>query len=53
MSQRGLAVRLKVSQSWIAFVEKGQRRLDVIEFLDVCRALRVPPERILKRLQRT
>lgn len=32
LSQRDLAVKLAVSPSWIAKVETGERRIDVIEF---------------------
>jgi transcriptional regulator with XRE-family HTH domain len=32
LSQRGLAARLKVTHSWVAKVETGERRVDVIEF---------------------
>ncbi len=32
LSQRALAERLKVSPSWVAKVETGERRIDLIEF---------------------
>jgi len=32
LSQRELAGRLKVPHSWIAKVESGERRVDVVEF---------------------
>ena len=32
ISQRDLAARLRVSPSWVAKVETGERRLDLIEF---------------------
>jgi transcriptional regulator with XRE-family HTH domain len=32
LSQRDLASRLKVPHSWVAKVESGERRIDVVEF---------------------
>lgn len=32
LSQRDLAARLNVAPSWVAKVETGERRLDVVEF---------------------
>jgi transcriptional regulator with XRE-family HTH domain len=32
ISQRELATRLKVSHSWVAKVESGERRIDLVEF---------------------
>ena len=32
LSQRALAARLKVPHSWIAKVESGERRIDLVEF---------------------
>ena len=32
LSQRALAARLKVSPSWVAKVETGERRIDLVEF---------------------
>jgi transcriptional regulator with XRE-family HTH domain len=32
LSQRALAERLKVSPSWVAKVETGERRIDLVEF---------------------
>ena len=43
----GLADRPGWPQSIISKVEQGERRLDVIEFLEVARALKVDPGRIL------
>jgi transcriptional regulator with XRE-family HTH domain len=39
LSQRALAERLRVPHSWVAKVEAGERRLDVVEmcwFLNAC-----------------
>ena len=45
-----LAQRIGRSQSYVAKYESGKRRLDVVEFLEVAKALRVDPWRIIRRL---
>jgi len=38
LSQRALATRLGVPHSWVAKVESGERRLDVVEFTEFAQA---------------
>lgn len=47
LSQEDLAGRLKCHQSLIARIESGERRIDVIELVVLCRALGTKPESIL------
>jgi transcriptional regulator with XRE-family HTH domain len=49
-SQAVLAIKLGRPQSFVSKYERGERRLDVVEFLDVCRALGVNPHDFLDRL---
>jgi transcriptional regulator with XRE-family HTH domain len=51
LTQAQVADRLGKSQSFIAKVEGGERRLDVIEFIDLACALRIPPAELIERLQ--
>lgn len=51
LSQETLAERLKRPQSYVAKYETGDRRLDLVEFLEVCRAIGVDPVAILKLVQ--
>jgi transcriptional regulator with XRE-family HTH domain len=44
MTQQELAKRLGKPQPWVSFVENGVRRLDVLEFCAVMRALGADPE---------
>ena len=42
LSQRELAAKLDVPHSWIAKVESGERRIDLIEFSLFCEACAAP-----------
>ncbi|HCH01174.1 MAG TPA: XRE family transcriptional regulator [Vibrio sp.] len=43
LTMRDLAERLEVPHSFIGKVEQGERRLDVVEFIQYCEALNVSP----------
>jgi transcriptional regulator with XRE-family HTH domain len=48
VTQLELATRLGRPQSFISKIESGDRRLDVIEFLQITTALKVDPEPIIR-----
>jgi transcriptional regulator with XRE-family HTH domain len=50
LTQVEVADRLGKPQSFVAKYEGGERRLDVVEFLAVARALGTEPARLLKSL---
>jgi len=50
LTQVKLAEQLKRPQSFVSKVERGERRLDVIEFLEVARALRLDVRAFLQKL---
>jgi transcriptional regulator with XRE-family HTH domain len=52
LTQEKLAKRLGKPQSFVAKYEGGERRLDVIEFLWIARAIGTDPIRILRALMR-
>ena len=52
LTQRALAERMGVIYSLIGKVETGDRRLDVIEFIDYCRALELEPSEVLSMLEK-
>lgn len=52
LTQQTLAARLGKPQSFIAKYEGGERRLDVIEFIDIARAIGADPVRMLRSLVR-
>lgn len=51
LTQQEVADRLGKPQSFVAKYENGERRLDVVEFLDVADALTTDPSALLGRLQ--
>ncbi|HIE3894088.1 TPA: helix-turn-helix domain-containing protein [Stenotrophomonas maltophilia] len=50
LTQREMAARLKKPQSYISKYEGGERRLDVIEALDVCTALGISLREIIAEI---
>jgi len=50
LSQHELARRLKASQTQIARIESGERRVDVVEFIDIAKVLHVDPHKLLAEL---
>nr|WP_279291132.1 helix-turn-helix transcriptional regulator [Pseudomonas sp. S25] len=49
LTQKELATKLGRLQSFVSKTENAERRLDVIEFMDVCRGLDVDPHELLTR----
>lgn len=52
VTQAELAEALARPQSYVSKFERGERRIDVIELLDIAAALRTDPCDLLKKLQR-
>ncbi|WP_082522063.1 helix-turn-helix domain-containing protein [Ramlibacter sp. Leaf400] len=50
MTQTDLAVRLRRPQSFVSKYESGQRHLDVLEFIEVCKGLGVSPVAVLNEV---
>ena len=50
MTQAELGSRVGKSQSFISMVERHQRRIDVVEFVALCRALNENPESVFSLL---
>src|ERR1700737_4764043 len=47
LTQQALALRLKKPQSFVAKYEGGERRLDVVEFIAIARALGEDPLKLM------
>ena len=50
LTQSEVALRLNKPQSFIAKYERGERRLDVVELIEVCKALEIDPHMVLTEL---
>ncbi len=53
LTQQKLAERLGKPQSYVSKYERGERRIDVIEFLAAVRALGADPYAILQEIEQT
>lgn len=51
LTQVEVANRLSKPQSFVSKYESGERRLDVIEFMEVCKALGTNPLSIIRDLE--
>lgn len=51
ITQVALAKRLRKYQSYVAKYESAERRLDVIEFIRICRVLTLEPTKVIGRLE--
>lgn len=52
VTQAGLAAKLGVPQSVVSKYESGERRLDVVELRQICRALGLPLVEFVRRLEK-
>lgn len=50
LTQVELATKLKVRQSYVSNYETGERRLDAIELILVCRAIGLAPSGVIDRV---
>lgn len=57
LTQAELAARVGKDQSFVSIIERGQRRVDVLEFVALARAMEADPgqlfERVTSRLSKT
>ena len=50
MTQRDLAARIKRPHSFVGRMEGGERRVDVIEFIEIAKVLGADPRELFGRL---
>jgi len=52
ITQSQLAKKLNQPQSYVSKYERGERRLDLIEFIEVAAAIGMDVHKVLRKLQR-
>lgn len=52
LTQRDLAALVKRPRSFVSRIEAGERRLDVVEFVAIARALKIDPVELFTRFVR-
>jgi transcriptional regulator with XRE-family HTH domain len=50
LRQADVAASLGKPQSYVAKVERGERRIDLVEFLNLCKVLKLNPQRLISKL---
>ncbi len=51
LTQEQVATLLSRPQSFVSKYESGERRLDVVEFLEVCAAVGADPVKVLRQVE--
>ena len=51
LTQQELAKTLEKPQSFVSKYESGERRIDVIELLNICKCMEIPIEKFVKELK--
>ena len=51
LTQRSLAARLNRPQSFVAKYESGERRIDVVEYLEIAKAVGFDPSELIRELR--
>ncbi len=52
VTQAELAKRMKKSQQWLSVIERGSRRADIVEFVEICSALAIDPQVFVASLEK-
>lgn len=50
LTQAALSRKLRKPQSFVSKYESGERRIDVIEFIEISKALGTDPAKIIKKI---
>lgn len=53
LSQEKLAEKLNKPQSFVAKIERGERRVDLVEFVTIAKAIGIDPAKFIRKLERS
>ncbi|PID63663.1 MAG: transcriptional regulator [Gammaproteobacteria bacterium] len=51
MTQQQVAEVLRKPQSYIAKIEKCERKLDILEFIELCEALQITASTLIQKIE--
>ena len=43
LTMRALGKKMHIHHSWVGKIEQGERRLDLVEYVRLCKALKIDP----------
>jgi ribosome-binding protein aMBF1 (putative translation factor) len=52
ITQEDMATRLDETQSFVSKCERGERRMDIVELREFCKAMGITLERFVKQLEK-
>lgn len=52
LTQQEMAKALKKPQSFISKYESGERKINVVEFIEICKVLKLDSSNLLKQIER-
>lgn len=52
LTQQEMAKALKKPQSFISKYESGERKINVVEFIEICKVLKLDSSNFLKQIER-
>jgi transcriptional regulator with XRE-family HTH domain len=52
LSQREFAKKLRRTNNFVWRIEAGERKVDVLEFIEIAKAARIAPDELMRRVMR-
>jgi transcriptional regulator with XRE-family HTH domain len=51
LNQRALAKLLRKPQTYVSKYERGERRMDIVELIEICKALNIAPAALIRKVE--